>query len=73
VKAAPFRCERPASVKEALEVLHAEEGAKALAGGQSLVPMMAMRLARPTVLVDLAGVPGLDERGGARQRLAGHV
>ena len=61
MKAAPFRYERPASIKEALGILHAEEGAKALAGGQSLVPMMAMRLARPTVLVDLAAVPGLNE------------
>src|SRR5437588_649226 len=34
--------------------------AKVLAGGQSLVPMMAMRLARPSVLVDLGAVPGLD-------------
>jgi carbon-monoxide dehydrogenase medium subunit len=61
MKAAPFRYERPASVKEALEVLRTEDGAKALAGGQSLVPMMAMRLARPTVLVDLAAIPGLDD------------
>jgi 2-furoyl-CoA dehydrogenase FAD binding subunit len=60
MKAAPFRYERPASVKEALELLHTEDGAKALAGGQSLVPMMAMRLARPTVLVDLDALPGLD-------------
>jgi 2-furoyl-CoA dehydrogenase FAD binding subunit len=61
MKAAPFRYERPASIKEALEILRAEDGAKALAGGQSLVPMMAMRLARPTVLVDLAAVPGCSE------------
>jgi 2-furoyl-CoA dehydrogenase FAD binding subunit len=60
MKAAPFRYERPASLKEALAVLGAEENAKALAGGQSLVPMMAMRLARPTVLVDLAAIAGLD-------------
>jgi 2-furoyl-CoA dehydrogenase FAD binding subunit len=61
MKAAPFRYERPASLAEAHELLHAEDGAKALAGGQSLVPMMAMRLARPTVLVDLAAIPGLTE------------
>jgi 2-furoyl-CoA dehydrogenase FAD binding subunit len=61
VKAAPFRYERPASLKEALGLLSAEESSKALAGGQSLVPMMAMRLARPTVLVDLSAVPGLNE------------
>jgi 2-furoyl-CoA dehydrogenase FAD binding subunit len=61
MKAAPFRYERPASVKEALELLSADENAKALAGGQSLVPMMAMRLARPTVLVDLGAIAGLDD------------
>lgn len=60
MKAAPFRYERPASVKDALALLRAEENAKALAGGQSLVPMMAMRLARPTVLVDLGAIAGLD-------------
>jgi 2-furoyl-CoA dehydrogenase FAD binding subunit len=65
VKAAPFAYERPDSVRAALELLGAP-GAKALAGGQSLVPMMAMRLVRPSVLVDLARVPGLagvDEEG----------
>jgi 2-furoyl-CoA dehydrogenase FAD binding subunit len=60
VKAAPFRYERPASVKDAVGLLRTEENAKALAGGQSLVPMMAMRLARPTVLVDLGAIAGLD-------------
>jgi 2-furoyl-CoA dehydrogenase FAD binding subunit len=60
VKAAPFAYERPESLDAALELL-AAPGAKALAGGQSLVPMMAMRLVRPSVLVDLARLPGLDE------------
>ncbi|MEY2532944.1 MAG: aerobic carbon-monoxide dehydrogenase medium subunit [bacterium] len=60
MKAAPFAYERPASFDEALELL-STPGAKALAGGQSLVPMMAMRLVRPSVLVDLSRVPGLDE------------
>jgi 2-furoyl-CoA dehydrogenase FAD binding subunit len=60
VKAAPFAYERPATAGEALELL-ATPGSKALAGGQSLVPMMAMRLVRPSVLVDLQRVPGLDE------------
>ncbi len=61
MKAAPFRYERPTSLHEAIELLSADESAKALAGGQSLVPMMAMRLARPTVLVDLGAMAGLDE------------
>ena len=59
MKAAPFRYERPRDLDTALALLRDEE-AKPLAGGQSLVPMMAMRLARPAVLVDLARVPGLD-------------
>ena len=59
MKAAPFRYERPRTLAEALELLRDSEH-KALAGGQSLVPMMAMRLARPRVLVDLGGVRELD-------------
>ncbi|MBV8988670.1 MAG: FAD binding domain-containing protein [Solirubrobacterales bacterium] len=58
MKAAPFRYERPRSLEEALQLLRDPE-AKALAGGQSLVPMMAMRLARPRTLVDLGHVEGL--------------
>jgi carbon-monoxide dehydrogenase medium subunit len=60
VKAAPFAYERPDSLDGALKLL-AVPGSKALAGGQSLVPMMAMRLVRPGTLVDLADVPGLAE------------
>lgn len=54
MKAAPFEYIRPASLAEACALL-AEHGAdaKLIAGGQSLVPMMAMRLARPAVLVDI--------------------
>jgi carbon-monoxide dehydrogenase medium subunit/2-furoyl-CoA dehydrogenase FAD binding subunit len=54
MKAAPFLYVRADSVDHALEVLsqHGPD-AKPLAGGQSLVPMMAMRLARPAVLVDI--------------------
>jgi 2-furoyl-CoA dehydrogenase FAD binding subunit len=59
VKAAPFRYERPRDLKQALELLRSDD-AKAIAGGQSLVPMMAMRLARPRVLVDLGAIAGLD-------------
>lgn len=54
MKAAPFEYVRVDSVAQALELL-AEHGmdAKLVAGGQSLVPMMAMRLARPALLVDI--------------------
>ncbi len=61
MKPAPFEYVRPATVAEAVEVLAAHPGeAKALAGGQSLVPLMNLRLARPAVLVDLDRVAGLE-------------
>jgi carbon-monoxide dehydrogenase medium subunit len=61
MKPAPFAYVRAESVDHAVDVLreHGEE-AKALAGGQSLVPALNMRLARPSVLVDLNRVGGLD-------------
>jgi carbon-monoxide dehydrogenase medium subunit len=60
VKPAPFGYADPTSVEEALDVLVAEgEGAKVLAGGQSLLPLLSMRLAAPTTLVDINRVPGL--------------
>jgi aerobic carbon-monoxide dehydrogenase medium subunit len=65
VKPAPFAYHRPRGLEEALDLL-AEHGddAKALAGGQSLVPLMAMRLAQPAVIVDLGEVPELKGREG---------
>jgi carbon-monoxide dehydrogenase medium subunit len=60
VKPAPFRYADPRSLEEALDVLAAEPGAKVLAGGQSLIPLLAMRLSAPTTLVDVNRVPGLD-------------
>jgi carbon-monoxide dehydrogenase medium subunit len=61
VKPAPFDYVRPESLDEALAAL-AERGddAKVLAGGQSLVPALNMRLLRPTLLVDVNRVAGLD-------------
>jgi carbon-monoxide dehydrogenase medium subunit len=53
----PFRYERPSTLPEALAMLR-EPGAKALAGGMSLVPMMKLRLASPELLVDLGGIQG---------------
>jgi len=54
VKAAPFEYIRAASIGEACERLARHgDGAKLIAGGQSLVPMMAMRLVRPAWLVDI--------------------
>ena len=61
MKPAPFGYADPRSVEEALDVLVAEgEGAKVLAGGQSLLPLLSMRLAAPTALVDINRIPGLD-------------
>jgi 2-furoyl-CoA dehydrogenase FAD binding subunit len=58
VKPAPFRYERPETVEDAVALLreHGDE-AKVLAGGQSLVPMLNMRLARPAVIVDVNRLP----------------
>jgi 2-furoyl-CoA dehydrogenase FAD binding subunit len=57
VKPVAFRYERPESVEDAVAVLRQNEDAKVLAGGQSLVPMLNMRLARPSVLVDVSRLP----------------
>lgn len=60
MKPAPFRYVRPETVEEALDALAEDGDAKVLAGGQSLVPALNMRLMRPTLLVDVNRVPGLD-------------
>jgi carbon-monoxide dehydrogenase medium subunit len=60
VKAAAFRYRRPDSVTQALEWLEHEEDAKVLAGGQSLVPLMNLRLARPETLIDANALPELE-------------
>ena len=60
MKAAPFEYTRAASVGEVCELLARHgDAAKIIAGGQSLVPMMAMRLARPGWLVDINEIPAL--------------
>jgi carbon-monoxide dehydrogenase medium subunit len=61
MKPAPFTYHAPKSVDEAVDVLArvAGEDGRVLAGGQSLVPMMAFRLARPTHLVDINGIDAL--------------
>jgi aerobic carbon-monoxide dehydrogenase medium subunit len=56
VKPAPFAYHRPATLDEAIALLESDEDAKPLAGGQSLVPMLNFRLARPSALVDLDAV-----------------
>jgi CO/xanthine dehydrogenase FAD-binding subunit len=59
MKAASFEYVRPRSVEEACVCLSDDPEAVIIAGGQTLVPMMAMRLARPTRLVDIARIPEL--------------
>jgi carbon-monoxide dehydrogenase medium subunit len=61
MKAPPFAYMRPLSAAEAVRVLAGDPEAKIIAGGQSLVPMLAMRLARPSVLVDIGRLGELAE------------
>jgi aerobic carbon-monoxide dehydrogenase medium subunit len=57
---AKFEYKRPSSLDEAIGLLANGGDARPLAGGHSLLPMMKLRLAEPGVLVDIAGLPGLD-------------
>ncbi|HZO92898.1 MAG TPA: xanthine dehydrogenase family protein subunit M [Candidatus Baltobacteraceae bacterium] len=66
---ASFEYVKAGSVGDALRLLAEHgDGAKILAGGHSLIPMMKLRLATPSVLVDIAGIPQLDRVsvGGSR-------
>lgn len=69
MKSAPFAYHRPETVREATELLaELGDGAKVLAGGQSLVPMLALRLAVFEHLVDISRVDeltGIERRDGA--------
>jgi CO/xanthine dehydrogenase FAD-binding subunit len=58
VKPAPFEYRAPASVEEALPLLGLDS--TVLAGGQSLVPLLNLRLARPELVVDINGLAELD-------------
>ena len=60
VKPAPFDYARPSTLARAVELLAADEDAKVLGGGQSLVPMLNFRLARPSTLVDVRRLPELQ-------------
>ena len=61
MKSPPFEYARAASIEEACELLwqHGDAG-KLLAGGQSLVPMMAFRLLRPGWLIDIHEISSLQ-------------
>jgi carbon-monoxide dehydrogenase medium subunit len=72
VKPPPFEYVAPTTLAEALAALaDAGEDAKVMAGGQSLIPLLSLRLARPTVVIDLNGVAELSgiEIVGGRLRL----
>jgi len=58
----PFSYHRAQSLGEATKLLHQRgEESRVIAGGQSLIPLMKMRLARPTALIDINFIPGLSE------------
>ena len=62
MKSADFAYHRPGDIAEAVRCLQDHEGgARILAGGQSLVPMMNMRLWRPEAVVDINGLGGLSD------------
>ena len=67
MKPAKFEYILPSTVDAAVEALVASNGeGKVLAGGQSLLPLLNFRMARPAVLVDINGIKGLsyiEERG----------
>src|SRR6201986_3862532 len=71
MKSAPFTYHAPKTVDEAVAILGevASDDGRILAGGQSLVPTMAFRLARPAHLVDINGVAALDRIGVADGKL----
>jgi carbon-monoxide dehydrogenase medium subunit len=60
VKPPPFEYHAPTTVEEACRLLASLEDAKVLAGGQSLMPLLNFRLARPQHLVDINRIQGLD-------------
>ena len=60
MKPPAFAYHAPATIEEACSLLGSLEDAKVLAGGQSLVPLLNFRLARPAHLVDINRIPGLD-------------
>src|SRR5262245_5370202 len=61
MKPVAFAYARPASVGEAAQMLAAEPGAKVLAGGQTLGPLLNLRLAQPALLIDIARISELAD------------
>lgn len=68
MKPAPFEYVRPDSLSDVCGLLAGDEDARVIAGGQTLVPMLAMRLARPAKLIDILRLPelaGIREENGS--------
>lgn len=66
MKPSPFSLHLPESLPEALELLASRDNARVIAGGQSLMPMLNLRLAFPDDVIDLNGIAelaGLREDG----------
>lgn len=62
MKPAPFEYVAPTTIEDALEAMQEfDSNARFLAGGQSLVPLLSMRVMRPEGIIDLNGISGLDE------------
>lgn len=71
MKAAPFSYARPSSIAEVCELLaSADADVRIVAGGQTLIPLMAMRLARPSLLVDINWIPELKGIEAGEHQLA---
>jgi aerobic carbon-monoxide dehydrogenase medium subunit len=70
LKPPAFEYRAPTTLREAIGLLVADPDATIIAGGQSLMPLLAFRLAAPSMLVDLRRVPGIDtiavDRSGVR-------
>ena len=61
MKAPSLAYARPGTLAEAFDLLERHgEGARILAGGQSLIPSLNMRLSSPELLVDITGIAGLQ-------------
>ena len=60
MKPAPFTYHAPTTIEQALELLASEPDARVLAGGQSLVPRMRLRVEKPATIIDINRVVGLD-------------
>jgi aerobic carbon-monoxide dehydrogenase medium subunit len=61
VKPAPFAYKKPRSLEDAVALLGKHQDAKLLAGGQSLIATLNMRLSAPSLLIDINGISGLDQ------------